>query len=204
MRGSRLAFDYNVLSNGGSGTSSSGELLFAHLLDATVLDHAITEFSDRAGVAVFGTTIGDIDGVFANNTGALSEFTAHFTPMTREDIPRHDFAVVPLWVPGDPTLRDEVAAWAVELDGVSVARNQDYIDIMAPGRSKGAGISELLDVLQLPRESIKLYTFGDSWNDLSMHRIADVSHSFAHSPAEVRADTDHVISSVEDALSAYL
>ena len=107
-------------------------------------------------------------------------------------------------MPGDTQLRAEVVAWALELGGVEVAQNQDYIDLMAPGRSKGAGITQLLDELRLPRESVQLYTFGDSWNDLPMHAIADVSHSFPHSPEEVRAATDHVIGAVSDVLSGYV
>ena len=75
---------------------------------------------------------------------------------------------------------------------------------MAPGRSKGAGILQLLDELRLPRESLQLYTFGDSWNDLPMHAIADASHSFHHSPSEVRAATDRVIGSVAEVLGEYV
>ena len=37
-----------------------------------------------------------------------------------------------------------------------------------------------------------------------MHAIADVSHSFHHSPAEVRAATDHVIGAVSDVLGGYM
>ena len=37
-----------------------------------------------------------------------------------------------------------------------------------------------------------------------MHAIADVSHSFPHSPEEVRAATDHVIGAVSDVLGEYV
>ena len=104
----------------------------------------------------------------------------------------------------DEDLRAEVVDWASALGEVAVAQNQDYIDLMAPGRSKGSGILQLLDELRLPRESLQLYTFGDSWNDLPMHAIADTSHSFHHSPAEVRAATDRVIGSVSEVLGEYM
>ena len=205
MRGSSLAFDYQVLSNGGSATDGANEkLIFGHEVSGDVLRAALDAFGSRGGLAIFGTTLGRVDGVFANNTGISHDFTAHFQPMTRADIPDHRFAVVPIWVPGDTQLRAEVVAWALELGGVEVAQNQDYIDLMAPGRSKGAGITQLLDELRLPRESVQLYTFGDSWNDLPMHAIADVSHSFPHSPEEVRAATDHVIGAVSDVLGGYM
>ena len=82
-----------------------------------------------------------------------------------------------------------------------MAQNQEYVDIMAPGRTKGAGVIELIERLGFARADVELYTFGDSWNDMSMHAIADHSYSFTHSPADVRAATDHVISRVADALS---
>ena len=205
MRGSGLRFDYQVLSNGGSATDGANrELIFGHEVSGSVLKATLDAFGSRTGLAIFGTTLGHVDGVFANNTGITHDFTAHFQPMTRADIPAHRFAVVPIWVPGDEELRAEVVEWASALGEVEVAQNQDYIDLMAPGRSKGAGILQLLDELRLPRESIQLYTFGDSWNDLPMHAIADVSHSFHHSPAEVRADTDHVIGAVSDVLGGYM
>lgn len=203
LRGSGLSFDYQVLSNGASAaTGDNRELIFGYTIDTDVLHKAIDAFGERAGLAVYGTTIGPIDGVFADNTGGISHFTEHFTPMTRADIPEHEFAVVPIWVPNNEPLRREVVAWAESLEGnYTVAQNQEYVDIMAPGRTKGAGVIELIERLGFDRADVELYTFGDSWNDMSMHAIADHSYSFTHSPADVRAATDHVISRVADALS---
>ena len=75
---------------------------------------------------------------------------------------------------------------------------------MAPGRSKGTGILELFEILDINRDDVELYTFGDSWNDLTMHALADHSHSFDHSPADVKAATDHVIGSVAEVLDEYI
>lgn len=206
LAGSHLRFDYQVLSNGGSATTGDDStLVYAYPIDPAVLVAAIDEFSHRDGMAVFGTTVGTVDGVFANNTGDTSTLTAHFTPMTKADIPDHTFAVVPLWVPEDDALRTEVVRWASRFgDGVTVAQNHTYVDFMAPGRNKGVGILELLAAIGVDRDDVELYTFGDSWNDLAMHEIADCSHSFSHSPADVRAATDRVISSVAEALPHYL
>ncbi|UIZ92539.1 HAD family phosphatase [Corynebacterium sp. CNCTC7651] len=205
MQGSTLRFDYQVLSNGASAATGDGaELIFAYPIDPDVLRAAIDAFSEQPGMAVFGTTIGAIDGVFANNTGDTSNLTAHFTPMTKADVPDHTFAVVPLWVPEDDTLRADVVVWAEALGGVTVAQNQTYVDVMAPGRTKGTGVLELLDHLGLDRADVELYTFGDSWNDLSMHAIADHAHSFTHSPADVQAATGTVLTSVAEVLTSYL
>lgn len=199
------AFDYLVLSNGAvAAATERPNPIFSYPLDPAVLEAAVDEYEHRDGAAVFATTDGDVDGVFADNTGATSSLTGHFTPMTRADIPLHRFAVVPLWIPRDAALRAEAVAWARGLGNVTVAQNHTYVDILAPGRSKGAGILELLAALGIDRGGVELYTFGDSWNDLPMHAIADVSHSFPHSPAEVRAATDRVIRSVAQVLPAYM
>lgn len=199
-----LTFDYQVLANGGlAATDDGATLLFAYPLDPAILHAAIDAFGNRDGMAVFGTTTGAVDGVFANNTGADSQLTAHFSPMTKADIAEHTFAVVPLWVPDNDALRAEVVVWAQQFDTVTVAQNQEYVDIMAPGRNKGAGILELLERIGLGRGEVDLYTFGDSWNDLAMHNIADHSYSFHHSPEDVQAATDYVIGSIAEVLPAY-
>lgn len=200
-----LTFDYRVLSNGASATSGDdAELMYAYPIDPDILRAAIARFKDTADVAVFGTTIGPIDGAFVFNTPRMSAFTGHFTRLTTDDIDHHTFAVVPIWVPENEALRTDVVRWAQRFDEVTIAQNQDYVDIMAAGRSKGTGILELIQTLGLRREDIELYSFGDSWNDLSMHDAADVSHSFPHSPADVQSATDHVISTVADVLPRYM
>ena len=205
MRGSSLTFDYQVLSNGASATDGANrELIFGHEVSGDILRAVLAEFGDRDGLAIFGTTLGRADGVFANNTARAHTFTAHFAPMRIDDIPHHQFAVIPLWVPDDAGLRAEVVSWATTLGSVEVAQNQDYIDLMAPGRSKGSGIQELFGVLGIDRADVELFTFGDSWNDLTMHALADHSHSLPHSPADVQAATDRVIGSVSEVLGGYM
>lgn len=205
MTDSALRFDYRVLSNGGSATTGDGtELIYGYDIDGDILRAVLSQFGTREGLAIFGTTLGRIDGTFANTTGSDHPFTAHFTPMTDADIDHHRFAVIPVWVPDDEDLRAEVVAWAEGLGSVSVAQNQDYVDIMAPGRTKGSGIAELLSTVGFNRTDIELITFGDSWNDLSMHDIADVSYSFPHSPLEVQQATDHVVATVAEGLRRHM
>ena len=200
-----LTFDYRVLSNGASATTGDdAQLIFAYPIDTAILYAAVEEFGATEGVAVFGTTVGPVDGAFSRGTAASAQFTDqftdHFSRMTPADIPDHTFAVVPIRV-ADPALRPRVVAWAQQFPQVTVAQNMDYVDIMAHGRNKGAGIAELLDILGIKREDTELYTFGDSWNDLDMHAAADMSFSFPHSPDDVRAATTHVIEAVADVLT---
>lgn len=196
-----LVFDYRVLSNGASATTGDGaDLIYAYPIDTDILRAAVEEFGDTEGVAIFGTTVGPVDGAFSINTKTGDLFTDHFARMELADIPDHTFAVVPIRVT-DPALRRHVASWADQFPQVTVAQNLDYVDIMANGRNKGTGVLELLEHLGIKREDVEIYTFGDSWNDLDMHAIADQSFSFTHSPADVKEATDHVIEAVADVLS---
>ncbi|WP_241228397.1 hypothetical protein [Corynebacterium hylobatis] len=58
--------------------------------------------------------------------------------------------------------------------------------------------------LGVDRSEVEIHTFGDSWNDLPMHAIADRSYSFPWSPEEVYAATDEVIDSVAETLRRLL
>lgn len=217
LSGTGAAFDFHVLSNGGAATTHDDELLFSHAVPHHVVAEAVDRFGDTPGLAICGTTWGTVDGIFAENTQGAEgyELIAGFSTMTPADIPHHTFAVLVFWVPGSTGFTDapahvsgEVISWidSLNVNGpvVDYARNADFIDVMAPGRSKGVGLSDVFGHSGWQRSEIELYTFGDSWNDMSMHTMADISHSFRHSPADVRGATDHVIESVGEALQNYL
>lgn len=206
LAGIDITFDFNVLSNGGAATSRDDELLFGHPISPALVAEAVREFSDVDGIAVYGTTFDAHDGVFANNTaiaGVGSPLARGFISMTPEDIHDHQFGVVPLWVPDNPELRIQlIERIEAVLPHATYTTNHEFVDIIAPGVSKGTGIHQLLEIAKI--ESCELYTFGDSWNDLPMHEVADHSHSFTISPDDVQQSTDHVIEHVADVLGNYI
>ena len=48
------------------------------------------------------------------------------------------------------------------------------------------------------------YSLGDSWNDIDMHRWADHSVSFPHSPAEIQELTETVAPTAADYIQSVL
>ncbi|WIM68178.1 HAD family hydrolase [Corynebacterium breve] len=203
LTGLNRTFDYNVLSNGGSSTDAENNLLFGHPLPSSAVRTLVSTFHQLDGLAVYGTTLGDNDGVFSNNTGQKrNKLTEGFIEMTVDDIPFHDFAVVPFWVPTDMNLREIVIDWIRKhLPHVAITTNHNFIDIMAAGVNKGSGIQQLLAYLGI--NDYELYTFGDSWNDIPMHEIAHRSHSFDFSPTDVKDASHQVIRRVSDCLMDY-
>ena len=216
LAGAEGLFDFHVLSNGSAATTADDQLLYSHPVPNHVLSEAVARFGTTPGLAVCGTTWGDHDAIFADTTasntsgspGTGYELISGFTTISAADIPAHDFALLVFWLPSGaattPGNTAEIVAWAAAHPEVNYARNANFIDVMAPGRNKAAGINDVLAHLGHDRSEVELYTFGDSWNDLPMHAIADVSHSFPYSPADVQAATNHVVDSVGETLLSYL
>lgn len=162
------------------------DLIFSYQLDPAVLEAAVNECGGRKGAAVFATTDGDVDGVFANNTGETSSLTDHFTPMTHADIPLHRFAVVPLRIPVDTTLRAEAVAWARGLERVTVAQNHTYVDIMAPGhqgiwhRPRRRGALHLRRFLERPAPQLPPLPHRGSRGHRPRHRVCGAGATRLH------------------------
>ena len=74
---------------------------------------------------------------------------------------------------------------------IEIHINQYYVDIVPPSCSKGTGIEKLLEILALPVDQI--YAIGDSYNDISMFKKADISCSFTYSEPEVQEYTTQVV-----------
>lgn len=81
----------------------------------------------------------------------------------------------------------EVQAW----------QNQNFVDIVAKGCSKGAALKEIKQLYQLQ----EIAGIGDSYNDLPMLKEADVSFTFSTSPEIVKKEADHLVEDVAEALS---
>lgn len=98
--------------------------------------------------------------------------------MSPDEIPHHQFIGIPIWVPGDDALRQQLVDRIRSSFDCECVTNQDFIDIIPAGCTKGSGLAWLASHLGMPRSEVELYTFGDSFNDLAMHEVADESFSF--------------------------
>lgn len=188
-----IHFDHHVLYTGAVLADAGYTVTSAATIPTGVVARAVELFAERtAQINVYATTLDTPDALLLeqvrdHRTGVL--VNPH--RMDPADIPGHTFIGVPIWVPGDEGLLTEVHRQLLaEFPQVDVHRNQDFLDIVAPGASKGTGLARLLDSLDADLET---YSIGDSWNDLEMHEWAGTSASFPHSPPEVRAATTTVV-----------
>ncbi|MBD3107234.1 HAD family phosphatase [Bacillus sp. AGMB 02131] len=79
--------------------------------------------------------------------------------------------------------------------------NTIYLDITAANCSKGTGITTLCNLLN---EDLQTYCIGDSFNDISMFKVADHPYSFKHVDDEIKKHSKKQVNFVyellEDAL----
>ena len=84
---------------------------------------------------------------------------------------------------------------------VTITMNNWYVDIIPEGVSKASSINHVLK-LQEDSIDIKVIAIGDSWNDISMFKIADASYTFHSSPENVKSEADYVVEHLYEALES--
>ena len=92
---------------------------------------------------------------------------------------------------------------------IEVVRNQEFLDVIPAGATKGSGLNDLVAWLTRPDgphpgESVETWTFGDSWNDIPMHEAADHAVALPWSPAEVTAVCERTMGSIADLVDCAL
>lgn len=198
-----LSFDYSVLFTGAAATGRGGGYVFSATLPTETVRGIAAPLVDDPAIAVYGTTLHGRDVLLSVQPARLGESTIlrDFVRLPLSEVDRHEFVGVPVWVPDDRArqvrLRDRLVS---AFPGIGVQLNRSFLDVVPAGSDKGRGLLRVIADLGLTRPEVELFTFGDSWNDLAMHAIADRSHSFPWSPDEVVAATDAVIGSVADQL----
>ena len=192
-----LQFDYNVLYTGAVITDGAGKILHQSSLPTSLVGQVVDYLAGLEQVAVFATTLDD-DYQLLDTIGQVSNILPAFSPLDLNQLNQHVFVGIPIWSPLAQT-REAAYQWIVENYGelVDCHRNQDFLDIVPKNSTKGSGL-EWLVTEHLGGEPLQTFTIGDSWNDLEMHRWADVSASFSYSPTEVQAETDYVVEKTYD------
>lgn len=204
--GTDLAVDYSVLYTGAVVTGREWDVLHRDSLGTDDVRQIVDRLSRIDGIAVYGTMLGDRDVRFSSTIPheTASPVLKDFRDMDPSSIPGHEFIGVPVRVPDNERLKLDIRDWISETFDVGCVVNQSFVDIVPAGASKGSGLRWLREHLGYRRDEVELFTFGDSWNDLPMHAVADRSFSFPWSPAEVQEQTTAVIDSVAGELPRLL
>ena len=183
-------FDHAILYTGAVITDSQRQVMEAQPLPAGVLEDLLGHVEGQEGVTVFATTLeGDL--LLYDTIGSTTAILNLFTPASIEELQDRRLIGVPLRFTREDlavsTLEHVERRWAGQAVGF---RNQDFLDVVPAGASKGAALRRLLAELQgetgpYPGQRIETISIGDSWNDISMHQVSDRAFALPWSPPEV-------------------
>lgn len=203
LDGTPLQYDYVIASTGAALYDATGGYLHHSSIPTDCVRDLVDLAQGLSDVAVFACTLESRDlRLYDSTTDSHNFVLDDFIDVDIVDLPRHTVTQVPFWVPHDEAKLQLLFDKISSVPTITPVRNQDFIDIAPKGISKGAGLQWLIDHLGLHEQPI--FTFGDSWNDLTMHALAHRSFSLPWSPAEVKQATDEVVDSVSDALGELL
>ncbi|NLP39200.1 MAG: HAD family phosphatase [Corynebacterium pollutisoli] len=197
-----LVFDYSVVFTGAGVADRAGNYLFSRTVPTGSLHDILTPLLGDPTVAVYATTLHGPDVLLSEQPARLTgTILREWERRDLAELADHDVACLPVWVPDNPSrqrqLREDILAACPD---VAVHINRTFLDIVPAGVDKATGIAEVIADLGLPREEVRLYSFGDSWNDLALHAAADRSYAFGWSPDEVMDAADEVLESVAPTL----
>ncbi|WP_250739257.1 HAD hydrolase family protein [Actinomyces sp. 186855] len=190
LHGTGVAYDYAVLYTGAVLLDATGRVLAARSLPDGLVDEVLDVLSAEDPITIFCTTTsGDLRLRHTHRQGTA--LLTAFDDATTADLDGRSVFGIPLHL-GDPSAADRVQATVAERWGdlLEGARNQDFLDLVPAGVSKGAGLTELVAVLTAPGgahegETLRTIAVGDSWNDMSMHAAADVAVAMGGAPQDV-------------------
>ncbi|MHB2251241.1 HAD-IIB family hydrolase [Corynebacterium aurimucosum] len=195
-----VELDYHVLYNGTVITGGDYSILHEEHLPSEVVQSIVARFTGMP-LNIYLTGLSGADQVVWDGlAGRESSMVANAEVVDPGDVAKRSTVLVSLWIPGDAELRREVDEWVRANCDVESSFNCDFYDIMPHGHNKGEGLTRLLGHLGL--DAAELYTFGDSFNDLSMHSIA--TESFTFPGTHITDEVDHVVPDVAAGLSLLL
>lgn len=205
LAGSGVEFDYSILATGAVIADKNRQVVHHAGLDRETVAQLVHGLVGNPGTNVYGISSTGLDYCFREcvstaDTGVITE-VAYASP---EAIPDQDFVAVATWTPDNPQVQDEIHRWARENFAVESTKNQGFVDILPAGTTKGNGVEWVAQHAGWDREEMEIYSFGDSWNDLSMFRLSRQAFSFPWAPRDVQEAAGTVVGSAAEGLRRLL
>lgn len=202
-------FDYAITFTGAVLTDGDYRVLADRHLPEGLARDIVESLQGHDGLTVFATTI-ETDYVVSDTYNEVSPILQVFKPLEIADMAGHRFIGVPMRV-RDDDVRDAIvvdvtARWG---DRVEIIRNQEFLDIVPAGCTKGSGLLDLVSRLTAADgpcagEAIETWTIGDSWNDIPMHEVSDHAVALPWSPDDVSAVCERTVGSIAELIDAVL
>ena len=146
--------------------STANKYFVEHVTEATIIHQGLMNF--KPAVVDFTSIIGQESFIKENlirvrpeDDAGINDFWRHF---------EHQLHIERVWIPHYPSV--------------------DFINVVAPGVSKGSALEELTKHLGISTEEVM--AVGDGMNDISLLSSAGLSVAMGSAPEEVKAAADYI------------
>lgn len=113
-----------------------------------------------------------------------------------EDLKDAHITGISIWTPDEENANGYTSYLNETMDTIQAYQNRNWMDIVAPGVSKGNGAFRARDIFGADT----VVTIGDSYNDIPMLKDGDISFTFHSSPDVVREAADYCVDTVAEAI----
>ena len=198
-----VVFDYAIAFTGAVLADGDYRVLTSRFLPDGLAHEIVMSLQGIDGLTVFATTL-ETDHIVSDTYHEVSPILQVFVPMSPEEMTGHRFIGVPMRV-RDDAARERIVDDLTERWGgqIEVVRNQEFLDVIPAGATKGSGLKDLIAWLTgpdgpHPGARIETWSLGDSWNDIPMHAVADHAAALPWSPPDVTAACECTMGSMAE------
>ena len=198
-----VVFDYAIAFTGAVLADGDYRVLTSRFLPDGLAHEIVMSLQGIGGLTVFATTL-ETDHIVSDTYHEVSPILQVFVPMSPEEMTGHRFIGVPMRV-RDDAARERIVDDLTERWGgqIEVVRNQEFLDVIPAGATKGSGLKDLIAWLTgpdgpHPGARIETWSLGDSWNDIPMHEAADHAVALPWSPPDVTAACECTMGSMAE------
>lgn len=203
-----LKYDYIVACNGSVILDKDRNVIYDNHIKSDVAERVFEELIDNENVCIHFESDGNNYLIDPITTEGIEEYMNYFQGIVPRDEVfnrNRDYAVISMFVRNNCIkVAEEAKEELIKKFGeeLEIFRNQSFVDIAPKNCSKGNGI---LKVLELDGGNVeKLYTIGDSYNDLSMFEITENSFTFNHVEDKVKESAKYLVDSVSQCIEKIL
>ncbi len=182
----RIHFDFYILATGSLILNSKKEPLFSKIIDPETVMKITEEYQGKYHLAY---NCGD------NFYSLYDEYEIVVQMKEIHQLPSHVYGIS--FLTENTEKAYEICKHLNSLYPVSAYNNGPFVDITAPGCSKGEAVLLLKKMMNIDF----IYGMGDSYNDISMLEKVDCSFTFSSSPELLQSKVDKVTTSIHESLS---
>ena len=195
-----LNLDYYVLGNGSVAADSDFNIIYKRSIDYKIIK-ALYEYLENIPLKGFRNALTN-ENIYCLTGMPENDKTFFRDSGINEIADKEVVSFVANYEGRDMSAIEEIAAdMKQKFPEVEVFQNQHFIDVAPKGSSKAAGIKTVMEKLG---DIKKLYTIGDSYNDIPMLQMTKNSFTFYGSPEEVRNNAGAVVRDFDECIKKYV